>query len=837
MGRDYRALDLGAYCNVDVEHYQRLAEQHTGSDLEERLEPPVGRQRFRGLPMQIGLVSGKGDCFIAPGLLENQVLHEVPVGRKVMGVIVAHVLLGTDLWEGAPFGREVARYLFHSADDTTVDVPIRERLEIGNIPLPWGQYPLLCVPDRPSLMMDQHVGAFVDAGFRQAEIRPSSPAAYFLWFWRNPRPDIPLRSISIIARMQGLIIAGITLSHVPEDPLRPRTRRTARILVDTASDATTTTPIEVRIDRGLVTYPQPLPPLPLDEGLPGYPGWGALASDGGSSAYVDIAALPSAIVTVSRDRSVLGRARWKDIEAGGHATSGPVRIELIDPGRNWVQVTVVDEATGQPVPCRIAFQTPEGVPYAPHGHHSHVYSGLQNWNVDVGGDVKLGQVTYAYIDGTCEGWLPRGPVIVDVARGFEYEPLRVRTTIVPGQRDLRLSIGRWVDMNASGWYSGDTHVHFLSGQGALREAAGEDLNVVNLLQAQWAHMFANTEDFTGQALQSADRRHMVWVSQENREHILGHLGLLGLKRPVMPWSAGGPGEGELGGAVETTTSRWADAAHAQGAMVVLSHFPTPNAEAPVLVATGRADAVEMFNQLAYEHIEYYRYLNDGYRLPLVAGTDKMSSSVPVGLFRTYVQLGPDSAFTFDAWSDGIRAGRTFITSGPMIRLTVDGEAIGSTLHVRAGATVEVDCEATSILPMHSLQLVSRGKVIDEVGGVAPARTLRLQATVRIDGPTWLAARCGGPGYEPLGHFDQHRRGIMAHTSPVYVATGAEYDLRDRATSDYMLSLVSAGREYLRSASPQYPAGTVTHKHGRRDHLAYLEEPFIEAEQRIRARRS
>ena len=28
--------------------------------------------------------------------------------------------------------------------------------------------------------------------------------------------------------------------------------------------------------------------------------------------------------------------------------------------------------------------------------------------------------------------------------------------------------------------------------------------------------------------------------------------------------------------------------------------------------------------------EYYRYLNCGYRLPLVGGTDKMSNSVPVG---------------------------------------------------------------------------------------------------------------------------------------------------------------------------------------------------------------
>jgi hypothetical protein len=45
-------------------------------------------------------------------------------------------------------------------------------------------------------------------------------------------------------------------------------------------------------------------------------------------------------------------------------------------------------------------------------------------------------------------------------------------------------------------------------------------------------------------------------------------------------------------------------------------------------------------------LEYYRYLNSGYRLPLVGGTDKMSSAVPVGLYRTYARL--DEEFSYEA---------------------------------------------------------------------------------------------------------------------------------------------------------------------------------------------
>ena len=46
------------------------------------------------------------------------------------------------------------------------------------------------------------------------------------------------------------------------------------------------------------------------------------------------------------------------------------------------------------------------------------------------------------------------------------------------------------------------------------------------------------------------------------------------------------------------------------------------------VAGRSADAVEMIRHTAFNTHEYYRYLNGGYRLPLVGGTDKMSSEVP-----------------------------------------------------------------------------------------------------------------------------------------------------------------------------------------------------------------
>jgi hypothetical protein len=271
--------------------------------------------------------------------------------------------------------------------------------------------------------------------------------------------------------------------------------------------------------------------------------------------------------------------------------------------------------------------------------------------------------------------------------------------------------------------------------------------------------------------------------------------------------------------------------------VIIPHFPDPNAEAPALIATGRADAIEMIFHEQYGHLEYYRYLNGGYRLPLVGGTDKMSGEVPVGLYRTYVYIPPDQPFGYDAWIDGLTQGRTFLTSGPLLSFLVEGARVGDTLHLQgSGGTVEVLAEAHSIFPMHSLQIVQEGRVVASVDDPEGKKELSLRAKLKINHDTWLAARAGGKNYyESARHHDELKRGMMAHTSPVYVTVGQQWKMYNPETMQYMLTLLHGGLEYIRERSRQYPSGQVTHHHHETNHLAYLERPFHEAIEAVRAR--
>ncbi len=261
-------------------------------------------------------------------------------------------------------------------------------------------------------------------------------------------------------------------------------------------------------------------------------GFGQEYNLAGSGVYAQVVAQPSATLEVKQAGETVDRFSWRELLERGAAESDLSRVEIVDRELSWVHVKVIDEISGRPVPCRVHFRSSNGIPYAPHGHHDHLLSDQGTVNIDVGGDVRLGNSTYAYIDGTCQGWLPAGQLIADIAHGFEYEPYRKVLYLQKGQRELVIPIRRMTDMQSQGWYCGDTHVHFLSTFGALLEGQAEDLSVVNLLQAQWGNHFSNIEEFLGRPVPSADGKTIVYTSQENRQHILGHLSLLGLKAPV-----------------------------------------------------------------------------------------------------------------------------------------------------------------------------------------------------------------------------------------------------------------------------------------------------------------
>src|SRR5207244_10091188 len=112
---------------------------------------------------------------------------------------------------------------------------------------------------------------------------------------------------------------------------------------------------------------------------------------------------------------------------------------------------------------------------------------------------------------------------------------------------------------------------------------------------------------------------------------------------------------------------------------------------------------------------------------------------------------------------GVRAGRTFVTDGPMLSLTVDGHEIGDAFNARRGDVVHVEAAAGSDASMDVLELIVNGEVIASVEATDGGRSATLSHDLRIDESCWIAVRALGPGHTTV--LDDT---LFAHTSPIYV---------------------------------------------------------------------
>lgn len=442
-----------------------------------------------------------------------------------------------------------------------------------------------------------------------------------------------------------------------------------------------------------------------------------------------------------------------------------------------VAVSVSDADTGEPIGTRVHVRDRDGEYWPPDGHMKNIAVG---WRDDVGGDVMVGDKTFAYVEPSFIVSLAEGSYEIEVVRGLEYEPQTVQLEVSKSDTptvDVRLR--RWSNVREQGWYSGDTHVHFLEPRTALLEVRGEDLNVVNILATKWGELITNVEHFIGAPSPVSGSDEVVYVNGESRHGFLGHTVMLNLKELVYPlaWGSRRPG---VGGSDYPPMAHQADKAHEQGGFVSWAHFPGPRGEVAIDIALGKIDAVDLitwgdaFRESggAPPARTWYRFLNVGFDVPATAGTDKMANTQVVGSVRTYAKV--DGPFTYQKWIDGMRAGRTFVTTGPMLTFTAGGRALGETIEASAGDMIPVRAAVRSLLPVDRIEIIAGGQVVAVKENVAHARDLTFETEVSVEKSSWIAARAYSSHVLPL-----NRTPVMAHTSPIYV----EVDGRPRRSSE------------------------------------------------------
>jgi hypothetical protein len=153
---------------------------------------------------------------------------------------------------------------------------------------------------------------------------------------------------------------------------------------------------------------------------------------------------------------------------------------------------------------------------------------------------------------------------------------------------------------------------------------------------------------------------------------------------------------------------------------------------------------------------------------------------PVGYNRVYTNLEGEP--TYKNWLHALKAGNSFVTSGPMLSITASGKNMGETLELVKPADVEIEVNLKSSRPINKVELVKDGKVIQQIFDIDLKNyntDLIFQSTFQRSG--WLAVRC----FEE--REDDNTR--FAHTSPVFVMVAGKPIQPKRDAVEWLMSRV------------------------------------------------
>jgi hypothetical protein len=782
---------------IDLRAVRRASE----SDLVGRLHPayadairrlPDGLRVLRGLPFRFARKGATRRWLLLDRAIEIDLRRAGPVSH----VVVAHFC---DAWRDpvdgrpadlpigwvTPVGQPLARYTLELASGRVVERLIRRRFEINDGIVGWGQGAFAAVGHPVEAVLDWRGPHPVPApggyarpgeagllgilpgswgpaqtGVGDAVPSPTGDIAFWLHAIEIPVRDavqrLRMEPLGSIGEGGGVVIGAVTTFRGSASPLAVAPRRTLR--VERSGGA----PEPVEVDLGQV-FRTRLAPAP-DDAPGGIVGWGSprTEDDADGPVLVDLAIAPDGSLEIGAVSVPAARLP----EEGGRRRFDGITIEALPTPTHRVDVELVDAVTGRAMPARVRFRASDGRYLAPLGHRDEVNIGL---NEDVGADVAIGGSTYAYVPGRFPIVLPIGPVQVEVVHGFGHRPLRRTIEVDGSRRPVVLSVEP-ADV-ADGWTAVDCHVHFISPTSALLQAQAEGVAIVNLLATQWGDHHTSVTDLPARVVADREGEHLVVMGSENRQTMLGHIGLLGASDAVLPMASAGPPEARMGDPLEWLMRDWADAAHAQDGLAIAVHFPLPYAEIAADIVDGRIDAVELQALTPGAEgpsiREWYRFLSCGYRLPVVGGTDKMSAEVPLGAIRTFARLDPGEPLSFAAWAAAVRAGRTFVSSGAIVDIDVDGHGPGDVVRCgSSGGSVDVRVTAVAAQPIiDTVELVHDGRVVAAVSADRPgAERLTLAERVEVTRSGWLAARVTSR---------EHIRSAFAtsmgaHSSPVYL---------------------------------------------------------------------
>jgi len=441
-----------------------------------------------------------------------------------------------------------------------------------------------------------------------------------------------------------------------------------------------------------------------------------------------------------------------------------------------VRITVTGE-NGEPLPCRIHLTDEAGKPQRA--------GGLPFFR------------DHFVCPGTAELELPAGSYHYEIERGPEYEQQSAEFDVIKAE-PIRIPVvlKRLADLAAEGWFSGDLHVHRPVDDMELLMRA-EDLYVAPVItwwnnRNQWTerplpanplvrfdgtrfyHVMAGEDEREGGALMYFNLARPLAIAGSSREYpspmkfvaqARKHEGAwIDIEKPfwwdVPIWLAGGEVD-SIGLANNHMCRSRMYESEAWGRPRDVERLPAPKGNG-------------YWTQEIYYHI-----LNCGFRLPPSAGSASGVLPNPLGYDRVYVYVG--DALSYKKWWEGLKAGRSFVTNGPLLVCKANGKLPGSVFTADEGERIAIEIEAslTTREDVPLVEIVKNGRIERAVRWDKRSGHGKL-GTVTFNESGWFLVRA---------ITDNERTFRFASTAPYYVEIGPSKRRISKRSAQFFLDWV------------------------------------------------
>jgi hypothetical protein len=453
-----------------------------------------------------------------------------------------------------------------------------------------------------------------------------------------------------------------------------------------------------------------------------------------------------------------------------------------------VRIAIVDSATETPVPCRIHLKDEAGKPVRP--------KGLPFWH------------DHFVCPGLAELELKPGHYIYEVDRGPEFLVTTGQLMVAEDTRTaLTNRLRRIVDLSKEGWWSGELHVHrpLADIEGLMR---AEDLHVAPVItwwndNSEWRsrvvptnlvvqfdanrfyHQMGGEDERGGGALLYFNLARPLQISRAEREYPSAMKFLAEARRQEGAW-------------VDIEKPFWYDTpvwlASGMVDSIGIAHNHMQRDGVMPNEAWGRPRDTQRFpgahgNGLWTQEI-YYHILDCGLRLPPSAGSASGVLANPVGYDRVYVHL--DGPLTYEKWWQGLKAGRVFVSNGPLLRCRANGQFPGYVFKSDAGAALDLSLAAKldSRDPIASVEIVQNGRVVRSYSDSEWKRTGSL-GTIGFKESGWFLVRA-------IAAVPSTFR--FASTGPFYVEVGSTPTRVSRTSAQFFLGWVHERKSRIHLAN-------------------------------------